>query len=481
MLGSFVLHGAVVLSGLAGLVSSVESNKASSDQFQFEVVLQPFKIICDDKTWTSTSTTTKTHTIPPSPDTTNPPGPGQPNVPPAQVTTVTVTEGCVPGQDCKPATISPPQGAPSHGLHSSLHYNCHDFPSPFDFIYSTGCRNNCYGKLYCDDVLSSRNSAAGYRLHPSLHNHGDYIPAPNYDFSAGFHRDCYVAVHDGHILPSGDEHPAVPDNPALYYNGHDLYTSARIFDLVLRRVFTLSNHLRIQVMGSIPVTPGQSLRLIAGGQGGITSFGISAYGNGGSASSTAGGGGGASALYNGDTLLAVAGGGGGGSGSAYFRVGGGIQVQSEGSNTNSGDAGFAGGTRYFYQSGQSPPTTYTSLIGGGRPGTSSSAGAGGVFDGTYAKADAGSSGNSHAGGAGAAGASDSSGNQTGPTVAGGGGGGGGYYGGGGGSSVLFNDGSRYHVSGAKGGGGSSYVNSAVDDSSQDLVAGAPGSVVVVFS
>ncbi|KXH68969.1 hypothetical protein CSAL01_06987 [Colletotrichum salicis] len=122
------------------------------------------------------------------------------------------------------------------------------------------------------------------------------------------------------------------------------------------------------VEGSLAVTPGQAF--------------------------TAGGGGAASALYLGTTLLGVAGAGAGagGSGSAYFSSGA-VMVQHESTSSNSGAAGNSGANRYLYTLSQSPPTTYTSLIGGGGAGSATTPESGGVFGGTYVSAKAGTAGN----------------------------------------------------------------------------------------
>lgn len=177
---------------------------------------------------------------------------------------------------------------------------------------------------------------------------------------------------------------------------------------------------------TIPVTPGETLRLNVGGAGAGAAGGFNggaAGGNSGSASN-GGGGGGATDVRQGGTALAnrlaVAAGGGGGGGSNTVSWTGGVGGGGGGSTGADGGGGYIG-------------------VGVGGGGTQSAGGAGGVQAAYYN----GAAGVSGAGGAGATNAAG---------AGGGGGGGGGYYGGGGGASYGSSP-----NQGAGGGGGSALV------------------------
>lgn len=187
------------------------------------------------------------------------------------------------------------------------------------------------------------------------------------------------------------------------------------------------------VTATISVTPGESLAVFVGGQGGAggaPSGGTAGF-NGGAAGGAAAGtgqgggaGGGASDVRQGGSALAnrvvVAGGGGGGGGS-----------------TGGGGAGGAGGSG----TGASGAAATGATPGGGGGGGTQSAG--GSAGSAGALPSGGTSGSVGTSGAGGAGGSDSNNGET-----GGGGGGGGYYGGGGGGSGGNSGG---------GGGGSSFT------------------------
>ncbi|KAH8173324.1 hypothetical protein LIA77_07579 [Sarocladium implicatum] len=88
-----------VASSLAGVCNSSPVGEDCTTDAQVVVELQPWKFICSGVT--SSSTKTRTYTVPPCPEPTGPPGkPGQP-------TTVTVTVGCPEGESCNPRTIPP--------------------------------------------------------------------------------------------------------------------------------------------------------------------------------------------------------------------------------------------------------------------------------------------------------------------------------------------------------------------------------------
>lgn len=193
------------------------------------------------------------------------------------------------------------------------------------------------------------------------------------------------------------------------------------------------------VLGDVPVTPGETLTIVVGGQNGYNGGGAAgAAGAGGALSDVGAGGGGASDVRRtGGTVRIVVGGGGGGGGGGASGWPGGI--------------GGAGGAT----TGATGATGATNgALGGsigGTGGTPSGGGTGGDGGANGLDGAAGSSGTGGAGGAGQSGAGWY--NST------GGGGGGGYYGGGGGGG---SSGSPTVAGGGGGGGGSSY---AISDAS----------------
>lgn len=172
-----------------------------------------------------------------------------------------------------------------------------------------------------------------------------------------------------------------------------------------------------QVTATLAVTPGETLVVNVGGQGG--SEAQAGVNGGGSGMDFSGGGGGATDVRRGGTELAdrvvVAGGGGGGAQQGPEGPGG--------AGGNGGVSATAGGT------------APDSGGAGGQPGTAESGGSGGAGGGPF---DSGSAGTLGQGGAGGHGADN------------GGGGGGGYYGGGGGGGGGM-------TGGGGGGGGSSWA------------------------
>jgi hypothetical protein len=166
-----------------------------------------------------------------------------------------------------------------------------------------------------------------------------------------------------------------------------------------------------RVVATVTVTPGETLGIVAAGQGLLHTAG---FGGGGTTSGDGGGGGGASSVTRGSTTVVVAGGGGGG-------------------GTPTGGNGGAGGALI----GAPGANSQTAIGGGG--GTQSAGGAGG---------SGGSGTNGTAGTLGVGGTGGSTGG-----IYGAGGGGGGYYGGGGGAGGPVGPG----FGGSGGGGGSSFT------------------------
>ncbi len=209
------------------------------------------------------------------------------------------------------------------------------------------------------------------------------------------------------------------------------------------------------IVGTIPVTPGETLSVVVGG-GGAAGAGHAEGGEG-------GGGGGHSEVNRSGALLLAAAGGGGGGGSSHDQhdVGG---DGGEGGGTTGGN-GTVGGSN-----------TGKTVGGGdfGEGGTQTSGGAGGSgahadgSDGTNGSAEQGGAGgavsagcNSGTGGAtnGGSNGGGAGGDSESPTnCGGGGGGGGGYYGGGGGEAAV-------DEGGGGGGGGSSYATSTASATS----------------
>lgn len=198
------------------------------------------------------------------------------------------------------------------------------------------------------------------------------------------------------------------------------------------------------VVALIPVTPGEELRVLVGGQSSSASGGFNGGGSGGTPSvcgpDCGHGGGGASDVRDGKKLadrIAVVGGGGGQGGNGYPAYHGGVGGKG---GAKQGGAGGTGGAGSFGDGG-----------GGGSGGKQRKGGVGGSGGegsiGNGASGSAGSFGDGGAGGQGCAqGSCEYGGN--------GGGGGGGYYGGGGGGA---GGGSIYVVAGGGGGGGSSFI------------------------
>lgn len=226
-----------------------------------------------------------------------------------------------------------------------------------------------------------------------------------------------------------------------------------------------------QIVGSIPVTQGQSVGISVGGSGtdNSTAPGLSSYGNGG-AGTNGPGGGGASVLSLAGTRLVIAGAGGGGA----IRITGG-SGQEPMYTMGQGDAGVQGMDCYAGSGGG-----YTSLAEGGQPGTASGPGAGGVPRGPSNIASSGNSGSGTNGGPGKPIPTGSN-----PLGGGSGGGGGGYFGGGSGA-VLYK---TYSTNGVQtgnnwlnggGGGGSSFISPDVQNPATTK-GGNRGQIIVRFS
>jgi hypothetical protein len=177
------------------------------------------------------------------------------------------------------------------------------------------------------------------------------------------------------------------------------------------------------VAAEVPVSSGEVLSIIVGGEGG-SGNGSGGYGGGGRGGNLEadGGGGGASGVSRAEGPIVVSGGGGGAGSGATF------------SNAQGGSGGGIGGAAESGEEG---------LEAGGLPGASAGGG------GEGATPSAGGSGGRNGGGGGGLGVGGSGAGAC--THGGGGGGGGGYYGGGGGG------GGCYRESGG-GGGGSSFVD-----------------------
>jgi hypothetical protein len=211
------------------------------------------------------------------------------------------------------------------------------------------------------------------------------------------------------------------------------------------------------VTATLPVTPGSTLSIEVGGQGG--QGGQVSIGGAGAGGTSLGGydggaGGGASRITDGQAVLAVAGGGGGAT--ALFMNGGGGAA-----------LGQAGDYDGFDQSGRGG--------GGGMDVNGGDGGAAGSFTNCpdAAPGHPGAAGTSGQGGSGGSGGNNEGGA--------GGGGGGGYYGGGGGGGGAH-CGSRGSIgSGGGGGGGSSFVSpSATASSVTDATRSGNGSVTLMY-
>lgn len=227
------------------------------------------------------------------------------------------------------------------------------------------------------------------------------------------------------------------------------------------------------VKGSIEVSGGETLSLIAGGAGAVAVAGQSNYGSGGTASEGGGGGGGASALYLSNNLLAVAGGG-GGQGNPISSTGQAPPSINYSNSEDTSDAGTPGVTRYI----ESLDGGTVATSEGGRPGSLTGPGAGGMTSGYNTGKQNGNSGNGHDGGNGIP---DLYPPAKGSPAGGSGGGGGGYWGGGSGANLYYTYTTTTQVMPAGGGGGSSYVDATVSDGSESLSTETEGSIVVVFS
>lgn len=227
-----------------------------------------------------------------------------------------------------------------------------------------------------------------------------------------------------------------------------------------------------QLSGTVSVTPGQSVVLLAGGRGGIgRTSGVSpggiGYGTGGTATDSAGGGGAGSSLTLNGRLLVVAGGGGGGG--RYTD----LADTNPQTVTYSGDSGKGGGFNgnTAYISLRATPNQHTVTIQGGRGGGSSAPGAGGTVSGSPTLSTNGAPGNGMNGGNGRPG--------LGTTNLGSGGGGSGYYGGGSGAVAQKTVGTNPPAAaGVQGGGGSNYLASGVTATSSTN--DRSGFVTVVF-
>ncbi|KAK7178011.1 hypothetical protein PSPO01_15939 [Paraphaeosphaeria sporulosa] len=212
------------------------------------------------------------------------------------------------------------------------------------------------------------------------------------------------------------------------------------------------------VTGSLAVTPGRNVHLIAGGAGDSTGApGTSLFGSGGESSHGGGGGGGASALLLDLSPVAVAGGGGGG---ANAHSTGHLKITS----TGKGDAGAPGDTKTL-------EGNYL-ITGGGGPGIP-----GGIVIGKgKGTGQEGMNGSGHIGGDGVVVDGALSTDQYGGSGAGGGG----NIGSGSGSAGRYEvaEGNDFYVLSGGGGGGLSY-NPYGSISNASTIG--PGSVVVAFS
>jgi hypothetical protein len=198
-----------------------------------------------------------------------------------------------------------------------------------------------------------------------------------------------------------------------------------------------------RVFAVIPVRPGETLRVLVGGEGSGAAGGFNGGANGGSGNTSSDydgfGGGGASDVREDGTRLKdrilVAGGGGGESPYNY--------VYDSYGGSGGGPIGGAGG---------GAPSGHHGSGTGGKGGTQHKGGLGGVGG---LGSPIGSNGGAGALGTGGVGGNGA--NNGGYSGVGGGGGGGGYYGGGGGGGGAGWDGFSFSGYGGGGGGGSSYV------------------------
>lgn len=210
---------------------------------------------------------------------------------------------------------------------------------------------------------------------------------------------------------------------------------------------------------TLPVTDGESLTIVAGGQGiaPVTSSsiqGIGGYGGGGAGTYEGGGGGGGSFVFGPSNTLLVAAGGGGGN--AGYTLGG------MGGNGGGTSGGLAGGNE---GKPLEPPFVDSTLATGGGGATATSPGAAGPAG--YSTLCGEATGGNGGAGAGpttsptsmavAGGGANPVHDSCAPGSGGGGGGGGGYYAGGGGGGGYYG--------GGGGGGGSGYVEPAASGAS----------------
>lgn len=210
-----------------------------------------------------------------------------------------------------------------------------------------------------------------------------------------------------------------------------------------------------QLSGTVSVTPGQAVTVLAGGKGGVgrvsgVSPGGIGYGTGGNAQDSAGGGGAGSSLTLAGNLLVVAGGGGGGGRYTILDENDSQTITFTGDTGDGG--GFNGNTAYIAR--RTTPNQHTVTIQGGRGVTSNAAGAGGTVSGSPDLSRNGNAGSGRNGGNGRAG--------VGNNPLGSGGGGAGYFGGGSGSTAQKTVGTTRAAAGVQGGGGSNYGASGVD-------------------
>ncbi len=235
------------------------------------------------------------------------------------------------------------------------------------------------------------------------------------------------------------------------------------------------------VKATIPVTPGETLAVVVGGEGALGAACISEYGRGSGGFNGGGNGGRSSYSDNGD-------GGGGASdvrqtGSALsgrILVAGGGGGQGGYDLGDNGVGGAGGGRRGDAGSvGSFPSCAMAQVGGGGSGGTQKRGGRGGEgapYYGGYEAGHPGRHGVLGAGGQGGRGGQSLRGYRT--PGGGGGGGGGGYYGGGGGGG---GGGGEDGCPGGGGGGGSAYIEAGASNITVKRGAAPPGNGEVIFS
>lgn len=188
------------------------------------------------------------------------------------------------------------------------------------------------------------------------------------------------------------------------------------------------------VTALVPVTPGQTLTYVVGGQPTTASSRLGGYGGGGNGADAffgrGAGGGGASSIYVGTTALVVAGGGGG---AAEDGVKGGDSGRMGGTLRAASSANGMGGERGLLNAVATTPGGNKAVLGcptgvdgvAGQPGSAGQGGEGGGFAEAYTNHGGGGGGGGYVGGAGGGGAAMCA--ASGETAAGGGGGGGSSY------------------------------------------------------